>query len=150
MARPNLQKLMTTAPFILLTHLVLVGFLALHVIYIYESWKMQKDLFSRQRLENSLLQENTSIQSRQDYFNSTLYKRKFAKQEGYIRPGEEVIDPMIRENLSTGENADFIPRLGQREESNLDRWQKCFFGGTFTPKTQAEREFLINSLCRTN
>jgi cell division protein FtsL len=109
-------------------HLVLVLGLVLNIYNLYSWYRVNSNLNKDLKNLSDLAQLNSESKNEQGYYNTDLYKEKYAKDSGFKNKSEDVIDTSLVET-NDNKNPDFVPKKEVVTVSNIEKWLYCFFGG---------------------
>lgn len=121
----NLTKLIIIGEFLLVSYLLYILMAS-----VYKSYQIDVHIKNYEKENQRIAEENRLKSEEFDYFSSSAYVEKIAKQNlGLVNPGEEVII-IPKENIKTtgivGDNAE-EQTDGIVQLNNSQRWWKFFF-----------------------
>jgi len=112
-----------------LIHVILLFTILYGIMQYYNFWEIQV-LLNKNRSELVLIQENiNSLQSADNYINSTVYKEKLRKDLNYHKEGEVIVDVSGLEDAEQ-QPVVFKPKTTVNNLTNLEKWWFCFFDPT--------------------
>jgi hypothetical protein len=108
-------------------HVFLVVGVMANVYQMYRIYNIQKDIDREQGVLGLLTQENNDGKNNKDYFTSSLFKEKYAKDNGYKIRGEQVIDTSLIESEQKDANSAYTPEKETQQKPNWQKWYEFFF-----------------------
>jgi hypothetical protein len=107
-------------------HVFIITGLVINLYNLYNLYTVNISLKKNQAVFESLVQQNTESKNEKDYFNSDIYREKYAKSSGFKTSGEEVIDTSIVETVELDPISYAIDK-NSSNQNNLEKWWSCLF-----------------------
>jgi hypothetical protein len=122
----NLTEFFSKPIVIFAVHTILMLGLFVNIFQLYRLDKIQKEVSTMEFNLDTLRQEKESSAGKKDYYNSEIFKEKYAKEENFKKRGEEVIDTSLVEGENT-ENNSYVPVDLESGKSNPILWWEFLF-----------------------
>ena len=107
-------------------HVFLLLGVFVNIYQLYRLDRIEKEVSTKEFSLDTLRQQNEDSRNQKDYFNSDIFKEKFAKEEGFKKRGEEVIDTTLIESENS-ESSTYIPQEVETQKTNPILWWEFLF-----------------------
>ncbi|NJS41014.1 hypothetical protein HC766_01320 [Candidatus Gracilibacteria bacterium] len=97
-----------------------------NIYQLYRLDRIEKEVSTKEFNLNTLRQQNEDSRNQKDYLNSDIFKEKFAKEEGFKKRGEEVIDTTLIESQDS-ESSSYIPVEVESQKTKPILWWEFLF-----------------------
>ncbi len=103
-------------------HVLLLAGIFFNIAQLYRIHRIEK-LIAEDELVLTLLEDaNNEGKNKKDYYNSELFKEKYAKEKLYKVRGERVLDTSSIEGDNEATEDEYIPEEDETNKSNYNKW----------------------------
>ncbi len=123
----NLKEFFRLPIVMFMVHVFLLLGIFVNVYQLYRLDDIQREVDKKAFNLDTLRQQNEDSRNNKDYYNSDLFKEKFAKEEDFKKRGEIVIDTSLIEGEVNNPDSNYIPEEKIVEKSNPLMWWELIF-----------------------